>query len=528
MGSKPRRVIQSWVRLVCPVFILLLSRADTTAARATASDFAPIDQYIAAEMQRLRLPGLALAIVHGDQIVHLRGFGVADPSGRPVTPQTPFLIASLTKSFTALAVMQLVEAGKVDLDSPVQRYLPAFRVADVEASARITVRHLLTMTGGLPASTGDEYQLLRRPPTANDLALRVDALQSVRLVAPPGAVFEYSNAGYATLALLVESVSAQSYAEYLQQHIYGPLQMRQSFVSQSLARAHGLATGYRYWFGFPVPFDWSYNHAELGAGFTNSSADDLARYLIPHLNGGRYAKAQLLSPQGIAALHRPAAPFAGPFGEEFYAMGWMVRDTNGVRLVSHSGVAPHFHADLVLVPEGRWGIALLTNADNRLHPAAVAGLATGVAGLLVGKELSPPLPATDFYPTLLSIILAISVFQLIGIVWSIVTLRHWRAHPDRRPRDWRRLWHILPSLGLNLLWGLVSLVGLPLFLRWPLDGLLLEVPDFGTLLVLSGTLALVWGLVRAALLVRMLRAGSPRAVVHPAPDTPATSRRPVM
>jgi len=96
----------------------------TTRTAAAAPDFAAIDTYIESQMRDLRIPGLALGIVQGDQIVHLKGFGVADPSGRAVTPQTPFHIASISKSFTALAVMQLVEAGKLDLDAPVQRYRP--------------------------------------------------------------------------------------------------------------------------------------------------------------------------------------------------------------------------------------------------------------------------------------------------------------------------------------------------------------------------------------------------------------------
>jgi CubicO group peptidase (beta-lactamase class C family) len=123
--------------------------AAASAPGAGTPDLAAIDRYVEAHRQATRLPGLALCIVHGDQVVHLRGFGHADPSGRPVTPQTPFLLASTTKSFTALAVMQLVEAGKVDLDAPVQRYLPWFRLADPAASARITVRHLLNHTSGL-------------------------------------------------------------------------------------------------------------------------------------------------------------------------------------------------------------------------------------------------------------------------------------------------------------------------------------------------------------------------------------------
>src|SRR5690349_10178035 len=113
-----------------------------------------IDRYIEQGLKRLNVPGAALAIVEGDQIVHQRGFGHAHPGGAPPSPQTPFFIGSLTKSFTALAVMQLVEAGKVDLDAPVQHYLPWFRVADPQASSQMTVRHLLNQTSGLSSVSG--------------------------------------------------------------------------------------------------------------------------------------------------------------------------------------------------------------------------------------------------------------------------------------------------------------------------------------------------------------------------------------
>ena len=100
--------------------------------------------------QEVGKTGLRLGIVRGDRVVHLAGFGQADPTGRPVTPHTPMLTASITKSFTAMSVMQLVEAGKVELDAPIQRYLPWFRVADADTSAGMTVRHLLNQTSGFP------------------------------------------------------------------------------------------------------------------------------------------------------------------------------------------------------------------------------------------------------------------------------------------------------------------------------------------------------------------------------------------
>ena len=109
-------------------------------------------------MAAQRIPGLALGIVDGDRISYLRGFGTADDNRTKVTPQTPFIIGSVSKSLTAVAVMQLVEANRIELDAPVQRYLPWFRVADEKASAEITVRHLLNQTSGLSTKTGRTFQ----------------------------------------------------------------------------------------------------------------------------------------------------------------------------------------------------------------------------------------------------------------------------------------------------------------------------------------------------------------------------------
>ena len=137
-----------------PLFLvtlfLMLSMVSVGRAEDLTEDIEGVVTFIEREMQEVSIPGLSLAIVKGDQVVLLRGWGVADPDGRPVTPQTPFILASVTKSFTALAIMQLVEAGKVRLDEPVQRYLPWFVVADAEASATITVRHLLHHTSRAP------------------------------------------------------------------------------------------------------------------------------------------------------------------------------------------------------------------------------------------------------------------------------------------------------------------------------------------------------------------------------------------
>ena len=140
------RFLMQWA---CLLLVGMSPLPGNSMASGDQTNYEAIDQYITSRMRSDHIPGVAVAIVKGDQIVYLKGYGRADPFGRAVTPQTPFIIGSITKTITALAVMQLVEAGKVELDAPVQRYIPWFRVADPEASAQITVRMLIEQTSGL-------------------------------------------------------------------------------------------------------------------------------------------------------------------------------------------------------------------------------------------------------------------------------------------------------------------------------------------------------------------------------------------
>jgi CubicO group peptidase (beta-lactamase class C family) len=191
----------------------------TPAANGAGADpkYAEIERFVQDEMGAQRVPGLALGIVDGDRIAYMRGFGTAGDSGR-VTPQTPFIIGSVSKSVTALAVMQLVEAGKIELAAPVQRYLPWFRVADEEASAEITVRNLLNQTSGLSTKTGRSFQ---GDGDTSDTALEqaVRDLKDVSLTEPVGSKHQYSTINYSVLGLVVQAVSGQSYERYVQTHI---------------------------------------------------------------------------------------------------------------------------------------------------------------------------------------------------------------------------------------------------------------------------------------------------------------------
>jgi CubicO group peptidase (beta-lactamase class C family) len=474
---------------------------------ADSRDFAAIDRYVEKEMEATRLPGLALAIVKGDKIVHLKGFGEADSSGQKVTPQTPFVIGSTAKSFTALAIMQLVEEGKVDLDAPVQRSIPWFKLADEEASSRITVRHLLNQTSGLPAEIGTVY-LLREDLSPEALAKEVRALNNMELERPPGSSFEYNNMNYSVLGLIVQEVSGEPYEQYIEEHIFAPLKMENSFADYQEAKENGLAQGHRTWFGIPRPAEIFYNRAATPAGYLSSSAEDMAHYLIAQLNGGRYDGAQVLSPEGVDEMHQGAVS-ANMMGERVsYGMGWGIRELNGVKTVSHSGGTLAYRADMILVPEGKWGVMVLENAANYTNGARAESIGEGVANLLVGRQ--PPPGASQMLIGLFALVGVLGL-QILGIVRSVVLLRRWRARLDLRPQWKTRIaLRVGLPLVLSLLWALLSLAGAPSVLQFPLKGLMLM--DFGQVLLFSGALALVWGIVRGVLAYRTLRkTGAPKS-----------------
>jgi len=491
--------------LACLAVVICLTAAPAGATSDPAApagpDFAAIDAYIESQMHDAHIPGLALGITHGNHVVHLQGFGRADSSGRAVTPQTPFMIASLTKPITVLAIMQLVEQGKLDRDAPVQRYLPWFRVADADASARITVRHLMSHTSGL-AEDADVW--LETTSDTGNLTLEqvVRTLNTAKIHHPLGTTWDYSNAGFVTLGLLIETLSGQRYADYVQQHIFTPLQMDHAYTSLAAARRHGVAIGHQAWFGFPVPVAApTLQGAALPAGGLAASAEDMAHFMIAELSGGRYGDAAVLSPTGIAAMQQPLAPMGRG---KFVGMRWWAdRAPDGhVTALSHDGESGHYHPMLLLVPDGNWGIIILTNMSGPGVIADVDPLAYSVAALLKGE----PLPAAHLSTTKIFVRLPIAllVLQIVGIGWSLVKLRPWRLLPDRQPHARRRALAIGGPLILDLALAFIFLVGFPQLLG-SLSFNLIWFPEIGYTLVVGGTLALSWGILRTALGFRALR-----------------------
>lgn len=461
-------------------------------AGTVVSDFATIDDYVSQQMRGGIIPGLALAIVRGDRTVHVQGFGTAAPGGQNVTAKTPFLLGSVSKSFTALAIMQLVEAGKIELDAFVQRYLPWFRLADAQASARITVRELLNQTSGIPTLAGIKPIAEGENKT---LEQRVREMRDIKLSKPVGSTFQYSNANYVILGLIVQAVSGMSFGKYIEQHIFAPLEMRRSYVSETEAEAHGLADGYQWWFGYPVASGQPFLPDQLPAGYIISCAEDMAHYLLAHMNQGRYGNTSILSPQGMAELQTGVAAMGKTRLQ--YGMGWMIGNVNDLYLIMHAGDNWNYHTDIAIAPREQLGVVVLINA-NSILAAATNGLqgyiVKNILRQLTGRQpRKQRLSFKQIYIIVDLLIAAITGLQ----IWNLV----------RIARNWYRLpWATLGDLIRGTILPVLGHFILPLdyFLIFPriIPGfhtvLRRYQPDLNAWLIVTSLLSLATGLVSAA------------------------------
>lgn len=463
-----------------------------------------IDAYVIHTMRSARIPGVAVGIVEGDRVVYLRGFGRADPSRRPVTPETPFLIGSVTKSFTALAILQLVDRGQVDLDAPVQRYLPWFRVGDTTASSRITVRELLTMTSGLPQVY--ETQLWTDQ-DAGALERNVRFLSTKELSGEPGRSFGYSNANYETLGMIVQAVSGESYEDYIKRHILAPLDMRDSYLSQDEALRHGMATGHRWWFGIPVAATLPYRRAELPAGYIISSTEDMTHFLVAELNDGRYGSTSVLSPRTMAMRH------AVPAGN-LYGFGWEFVRAGGRVLINHDGGTANFQSSVFIDPVARVGVYVAANAINALDAfASPHGLSPldgqttrAMAHTILSIVTNQPLPDPGIGHRRLTIIFDIVIGLLtIALIILLARTRRWHRRMEQQGIAGRsELW---TRVAMVVVFDLALLVVL-LYLTFAVPAwraMLLFEPDFGVWLWMIAIVLFIKGILDLALIGRVYR-----------------------
>lgn len=355
--------------------LALLAAAATAAAQdGPVGPPAGLDALVAEVMEAFDVPGLSLAIVKDGRTVVVKGYGMRDlERPAPVDGHTLFGIASNTKAFTATALALLVEEGRIEWDAPVIRYLPSFRMSDPFVTAELTVRDLLVHRSGLGLGAGD---LLLWPATTYTSEEIVRRLAEVPLSTSFRSAYAYDNVLYVVAGELIEEVSGLSWEEFVTTRILRAIGMPDAVTDHEAALATGnLAATHARIDGRMRRVSAHPSHNDKPAGGILASAADMARWMAVQLDSGRVAGGDPLFPPGTTrelwALvtpipTRPPPPEAAPLRADFngYALGFVVRDYRGRKLVTHTGGLQGYVSRLTLAPELRLGVAVLTNAEE--------------------------------------------------------------------------------------------------------------------------------------------------------------------
>ncbi|MEU7909611.1 serine hydrolase domain-containing protein [Microbispora bryophytorum] len=429
--------------------VLLLTTG--TAAVAAATRAAPpdgrpgvttesVDRYVRDYIRRTDLPGAVVTVVKDDRVVYAAGHGHT-AGGEAITPDTPVPLASLSKSFTALAVLRLADEGRIDLDAPVRRYLPEFTMADARAE-KITVRQLLQQTSGMSDRTFPELTL----PAPDDLKSAVAMLRTAPLAAAPGTRMIYHNPNYAVAARLAEVVSGTPFADFMAATVFTPLGMTSTRTVDTTEELPGAGAGYIRAYGRVIERahpKWFVN----GSYGVVSTADDLARWLITQNGHGDVLPRDL-----VRATQTPSGVDGSTYG-----MGWWAeRTAGGAPMLRHTGWLLTHNSAQTLLPGSGWGIAVVTNTGMISGDDALI-ISDGLVDLIEGRPDAGAAPFTMKTDPWLG---GLSLLNLALGVTGVLRSRRWAARRAQR-RAWRLIARLVPyALPVAFSLGLAELAGL--------------------------------------------------------------------
>jgi CubicO group peptidase (beta-lactamase class C family) len=325
------------------------------------------------------IPGLAVGLAQGDEIVYAKGFGVQSlETQTPVTLDSIFCTASVSKCFVATAVMQLAERRKIDLDAPLVGYLPYFQMDD-ERYRQIIIRQMLSHTSGIPDMEENEYDDFLSHPEGDDGAAEryVRGLKDDKLIANPGERFHYSNIAYNVLGDMIAKVSGKSFETYMQEQILIPSGMPDSTFLFADVPSDLLAVPHLRSPEMKVNPVYPYHRADAPASFLHSTVLDMCHWGIACLNQGSYLGGSILSPASYDLMWKPVADrgYPPPSMYEEMGFGWTLGHYKDVRTVSHGGMGFGWTDFLLILPEKNCAAVLLCNEESFSRTRIIRALA---------------------------------------------------------------------------------------------------------------------------------------------------------
>jgi CubicO group peptidase (beta-lactamase class C family) len=383
--------------LLTSVLLLLCLGVTINSSAREPTDFTPVRRLIERAIDSGEVPSFAIAVVKDGQIIWEEGFGMAGSgSVKPATAHTMYSLASISKPITATGLMMLVDQGTLKLDSPVNDYLGDAKVVSrADETQQASVRQLANHSSGLPLHYQFFYNTLQKDVISRDESIRRYGV----LVTPPGEVYQYANLGYGILDHVIERVSEQPFGTFMQEQVFGPLGMHHTALhapanKTTLPVAERIGPD-----GKTIPY-YGFDHD--GASAFYSSAHDLARFAMFHLQTPLDDQTPPLTADSIKAMQTPTAPIDASSG---YGIGWRIdEDDHGQRVVSHSGGMPGVRTWLVMLPEHKIAVVALTNRSSDLpfragrEALSVLLPEYAVARRKAEREMSTFSPPQEFRP----------------------------------------------------------------------------------------------------------------------------------
>lgn len=392
-----KRSIVALIAVCVPAAPALAQPAVPPAVQYAAA-VAELDKLIAEQVADKRLPALSVALVDDQRVVWAKGYGFQDRGKKiPASAETVYRVGSVSKLFTDVAVMQLVEQGKLDLDAPVAMYLPDFKPVTKPEYKPITLRMLMAHRSGL----------VREPPAGNyfdptdpTLKKTVASLNGIPLVYPPGERIKYSNAAIGVVGYMLQKTRGEPFEKYVQRTVLDPLGMKSSSFLPTPAVKRHLADAVMWTYHgreFPAP---TFELGMAPAGCMYATVLDLAKFQSCLFAGGKLGGAQLLQPATIEQMFTPQ--FAKPGDKEGFGLGFYVSDLDGHKQVSHGGAVYGFATEWAALPGEKLGAVVVCSRDvanavtNRIAQDSLRLMLAAKAGKPLPRiERGEPLPAEE-------------------------------------------------------------------------------------------------------------------------------------
>ncbi|MCM3782354.1 beta-lactamase family protein [Neobacillus mesonae] len=458
-------------RIIFCLMIFMLVHPSLSQAAENRDTSQQIEAFMIKALDEYRIPGASLAVVHDGQTVFENSWGSMS-DGSAVTPDTTFLIGSVSKPLTSLAIMILVEENEIKLDEAIEHYIPWFTYK-TDSGKSITVRHLLEQTSGISAYDGMKVADQKDRDVQKGITEAVAELSGVELRNTPGEKYEYNSANYLLLGAMIEEVSHQSFSQFMNERIFKPLEMNDTTADYASAHDKGFVPGFQSWLGKAVEGEGLYDHSGAPYGYMSSTSKDLTIFINFMLTGG-----ELLTDQNLKLLQ--TAPTDG----RRYGLGWHF-PRSGDQYPYHTGATTEYKSEIFYIPEQELGAVLLTNKYHELEAVSYLSIMEGIRAIMSGEEpnLAPLSIKTQWIILIVVILLAAlssvslirlrkrtsinkSVFLPIGVISVLLAVGLIPIFTSSMDISWRTVGLFLPDVefliycvvAILLVYGLVTLV----------------------------------------------------------------------